>query len=354
MQNLNLLFYKIFYSKLGADKKTFDEDVEKKGKILTSSKFYKEDYHSFDEDIAPQKLWFRTVYPGLLVGTGYAHGVESEADIKVGFSFDFVTGQPYIPASSVKGLLRSYFDHPDVIRAFLEEELTDKVVRALMLDIFEENERSADKTDIFFDAVIRCGDKKGCVLGFDSITPHGKDLTKSPNPIKIIKVLPDVVFEFSFNIKDSIIETENGSQTISKESKLKLFNNILINFGIGAKTNVGYGILEEVKEDELKDYSYPDRAATVVSRPSPSFARRDTFAAPSGQIDFEAGKVYEAVVRGGNERRIFIRIDGKACKCFLSRNYVKDELKDNDKVNVTHLYADDYGNHCFKYLGKVR
>ena len=191
----------------------------------------------------------KTAYPGLLAGTGYAHGVDSASDIKLGFSLDYVTGQPYIPGSSVKGLLRSYFSYPDVIREFLGKDLTDKEVKALMLDIFEENDRSAADTDIFFDAVIRRGDENGRILGFDAITPHGEDLTKNPVPIKMIKILPDVVIEFSFRLNPSKI----GEYEISPEEKTNLFKEILCTFGIGAKTNVGYGVLAPVSSFSVGD-----------------------------------------------------------------------------------------------------
>ena len=50
-----------------------------------------------------------TAYPGVLIGTGNPHEISMENAIKCGFSFDYVTGLPYIPGSSIKGMLRSYF-----------------------------------------------------------------------------------------------------------------------------------------------------------------------------------------------------------------------------------------------------
>ena len=55
----------------------------------------------------------QTRYPGLLIGVGNSHGSGGEADIDLGFTFDYVTGCPYIPGSSVKGVLRSAFEHTD-------------------------------------------------------------------------------------------------------------------------------------------------------------------------------------------------------------------------------------------------
>ncbi len=252
MENLNLLFYKTFYSKLGREKGLFENDLAAKANKLVASKFYEEDYKSvvIDPVIAPNKLLMKTLYPGLLVGTGYAHGVSAESDIKLGFSFDYVTGQPYIPGSSVKGLLRSYFEHTEVIKCLLGKECTDKFVSDLKHVIFEGDDELFDKKDIFFDAVVRCGDKNGNVMGYDNITSHGDDLTKNPIPIKMLKIMPDVILEFSFRLNDSEID---GTKITAKE-KEELFKNILCQFGIGAKTNVGYGALEEAAESEINTY----------------------------------------------------------------------------------------------------
>ena len=365
MENLNLLFYKTFYSKLGDDswfdekKKitVFENDIAAKSKKLISAKFYKEDYKPVCKDIAPDKFMLKTAYPGLLAGTGYAHGVDSASDIKLGFSIDYVTGQPYIPGSSVKGLLRSYFSYPDVIRELLGKDLAAKEVKALMLDIFEENDRSAADTDIFFDAVIRRGDENGRILGFDAITPHGEDLTKNPVPIKMIKILPDVVIEFSFRLNPSKI----GEYEISPEEKTNLFKEILCTFGIGAKTNVGYGVLESYNETELAGYKWPEKnksfSATKPTTEKPNYNNnRET---QTKSIDFVKGEIYEAVVNGGNEKKIFIKIKDKPYKCFIYKDRVQAKLKvgekleDGDKIKVSFFKVDDYGNCCFNYEGKI-
>lgn len=359
MENLNLLFYKTFYTKLG-DNTWFDEknkitvfehDIAKKSKRLVDSKFYKEDYKPVCEDIASERFMLKTAYPGLLVGTGYAHGVDSEIDTKVGFSFDYVTGQPYIPGSSVKGLLRSYFKHEEVITALLGDSGID--VKALEKSIFgTQDEASDDGVDIFFDAVIRHGDEKGRVMGYDAITPHGEDLTKNPVPIRIIKILPNVVFEFSFRLQDSVI----GEKTTTKQQKQKLFEEILRYFGIGAKTNVGYGVLEEYKKEDLNIYKWPDRSekASPVNPVQTTLCKHERSVVPSEKTEFETNKVYEAIVNGGNNKKIYIKIEGKNCRCFIWKDRVKIKLEDGDRIKVSFFRADDYGNYCFNCAGKLQ
>lgn len=306
MENLNLLFYKTFYTKLGHGK-AFETDVGNKAKKLVSSKFYKEDYKPVCNQIAPEKFMLKTSYPGLIVGTGYAHGVDAEDDIKVGFSFDYVTGQPYIPGSSVKGLLRSYFAYPEAIGCFLADTEID--VKALEKSIFGTNgESDDDGVDTFFDAIVRCGDKNGKVMGFDAITPHGDDLTKNPTPIKILKVMPDVVFEFSFNLKNSVI----GEKIITVEQKKNLFIKLLINFGIGAKTNVGYGVLSEVFDKDLEEYIWPNRNATAHRFAQVSHRESQTVdvAAIKGNEKPVQGKAYNCIVNGIKDFGIFVVIEG--------------------------------------------
>ena len=80
-------------------------------------------------------------------------------------------------------------------------------------------------------------------VGDDYITPHN-NIIKNPIPILMMKVLPDVVFEFRFKLSNIKI----GEITITAEDKKHLFTKILSVLGVGAKTNVGYGNLIEYKE----------------------------------------------------------------------------------------------------------
>ncbi len=226
MRNLNLFFNKTYYSGFG--EVGFDKQLEKNNLFITSTRFDPTRDYS-PSAVANRTFVLETAYPGLLVGIGLPHGLNSgfDNDIGLGFSFDYVTGQPYIPASSVKGVLRHYFeDHPGVISIGLAEKQLD--VKALTEEIFDDG-------DVFLDAVIKSGDKNGRILSSDYITPHKKD-TKNPIPIQMIKLVPGVQIEFRFKLRDGIL---------SSDAKEALFRRLLMLFGVGAKTNVGYGILRE-------------------------------------------------------------------------------------------------------------
>lgn len=231
MANLNLLFHKIYYDRIGTN--DFEEAVKKSNDAIFGTTFVNStDFRRCELEDA---LTFRmkTKYPGMLIGIGYAHGSgRADDDIKCGFSFDYVSGQPYIPGSSVKGVLRSYFrEHPEAIAEIAK--IAKERVKDLETHIF-------DCSDIFLDAVLYDGDARNRILGKDYITPHSEDGVKNPIPIHIMKVLPDVRFEFRFIVSDF----KQEDFTFTKAQKLELFKTLLTLFGIGAKTNVGYGALE--------------------------------------------------------------------------------------------------------------
>ena len=183
-----------------------------------------------------------TRYPGLMAGIGLSHGTGDKGEIQAGFSLDYVTGAPYIPGSSIKGAVRSAFAHADYIREVLNKQGLD--VAALIDEIFEGKQTVTDengqtverlipipKRDVFYDAY-PMEDGTHNILAMEAITPHDEDITKSPNPIAFIKVLPDVPFVFSFALHDGLI---------TAEEKLTLIQTIIKDLGLGAKTNVGFG-----------------------------------------------------------------------------------------------------------------
>lgn len=194
-----------------------------------------------NENIVPNHFELRTAYPGLLVGTGLPHGFGGKGEAALGLTLDYVTGMPYIPSSSVKGALRSAFVHKDYIKELLKSADID--VANFETSIFgsshsDKSEAKVQGSDIFFDAIIT---STGKILDTDNITSHrhNKDLLElaAPNPITMIRIRPDVTFKFQFQLTDY----EKGKIKITAKQKLGLFKQILIDLGIGAKTNVGYG-----------------------------------------------------------------------------------------------------------------
>ncbi len=190
--------------------------------------------------VLPGELSFdlQTQYPGLLAGTGYCHQGGIQGEVCAGLSLDYVTGSPYLPGSSVKGALRAAFEHEGYIRELLQDDSAD--VLALECNIFghrreKETGSAGCSQDVFLDAYPVQYDTNG-LLDLENITPHHVSENwelSDPIPLTFLKIRPDVVFRFRFLLADSM--------GLVAEEKLALFRKILLDLGIGAKTNVGFG-----------------------------------------------------------------------------------------------------------------
>lgn len=196
------------------------------------------------EDLHPD-VWFdlTTIYPGLLIGSGLAHGTGMDQDLKIGLSFDYTTGLPYVAGSAVKGVLRSLFPSGDSDEsnrqiAYLCEKcpkVKPDEWRVITKELFDVNGSEVKRSrPIFFDAmIVATANKEGKILGDDFITPH-KSPIKHPIPLQFLKVLPAVTFRFAFRIGEAV-----GSLQVNEIGQL--FQSILLDVGVGAKTHVGYG-----------------------------------------------------------------------------------------------------------------
>ena len=207
----------------------------------------------------------RVQAPGLLIGSGLAHGLPgSEEDVKTGLQFDYTSGLPVIPGSSVKGVIRSAFPTIKEDKEQSNEADAEKLnyIKSLIAnipefsalgledkDILELGNQMFNHGDIFADALLvgygtrmkQHGPVKQ-VLTEDYITPHTGGPLAQPVPIKIVKVAPGVTFAFCFKFN----ETKIGAKVVSASMKKALCAAILQGLGVGAKTNVGYGVLKEV------------------------------------------------------------------------------------------------------------
>lgn len=207
----------------------------------------------------------RVQAPGLLIGSGLAHGLPgSEEDVKTGLQFDYTSGLPVIPGSSVKGVIRSAFPTIKEDKEQSNEADAEKLnyIKSLIADIpefsslvledkdiLELGNQMFNHGDVFADALLvgygtrmkQHGPVKQ-VLTEDYITPHTGGPLAQPIPIKIVKVAPGVTFAFCFKFN----ATKIGDKEVTAEMKESLCTAILQDLGIGAKTNVGYGVLKRI------------------------------------------------------------------------------------------------------------
>lgn len=180
----------------------------------------------------------KIIYPGLVTGIGINHEATIEGEFKLGVHFDWTYGMPVVYGSSVKGVLRSYFEE------FYNQTDGQPSVEDAFDDIFNGGKKSIYQRDIFFDAVLVNADEQGRILCSDSITPHGDNPLKNPIPITFLKIAPGCKLEFRFKLVDTVIVKDDKALILTAAQKLGIFKTILTTVGIGAKTNVGYGQLK--------------------------------------------------------------------------------------------------------------
>ncbi|MCB0526214.1 MAG: type III-B CRISPR module RAMP protein Cmr6 [Saprospiraceae bacterium] len=272
MKNAGWHFYRAYYDVLTMDSKLLENFV-KDGKFFNSQSNKNEEEEKFFYDSNRPLLEFKfsnsasayfmakggfslkTTYPGLLIGSGYGHQTGTQGEFKLGFFFDHTTGLPCIPGSSVKGLLRSAFPGDKeakekkamkirFVQALLKQINSKLILSAEEIGELERNIFEGEKTermhgqDVFLDAFPEKGARSDLLFADDYITPH-PDALKNPKPVRFMKIRPGVQFRFNFILHPVTI----GKHNITAAEKEALFKRILEQFGIGAKTNTGYGQL---------------------------------------------------------------------------------------------------------------
>ena len=117
-----------------------------------------------------------------------------------------------------------------------DENLVLRLEKEIFMGINDQDKPlSVYDRDIFMDALLMGGHSDFFFLKSDYITPH-KSPFKDPLPIQFLKLAPESTLKFFFKLKDGVI---------TAKQKLLLFKVILLDRGIGAKTNVGYGQFSE-------------------------------------------------------------------------------------------------------------
>ena len=229
-KNMHYVFHREYFDGLEFLSKNA-QDVEERNQAVFSFAFPKEDLFAGLREM-PDFHAFQlvTTYPGLLIGMGNPHDAKLDGAIKLGFSFDYVTGLPYLPGSSLKGVLRSRFpgkyngeektDREILIGAYLGRDDID--AETLETELFEND-------NIFLGAFPT--DWPDGMLSLEYITPHKE--FQDPVPISLLKIKPNVCFEFGFLLRDAT--QIDAAQTCA------LFRELIMESGAGAKTNVGFG-----------------------------------------------------------------------------------------------------------------
>lgn len=251
--NLQYLFEVDYYKDLLKTDSEAENHMKKCKDKLMKAEFTRitESYDKLDQLDGVVSFQLKTCAPGLLIGIGNAHGTKGKnEDIQMGMSMDYVTGYPYIPGTTVKGIIRSAFKKfPEEICNWLGWEYKgkgEKNLEDLKKKIFEpDSEKEFAKKDIFFDAyIVKADEYRRTFIDTDNITPHinkknpAESIFKSPEAITtMLKVRPNITFEFKIRMSDG------GKIKNSEKNRKDLYQNLLCELGIGAKTNLGYGFM---------------------------------------------------------------------------------------------------------------
>lgn len=177
----------------------------------------------------------------------FVTGLGGHSVYETGITLHHVYGIPYIPASSIKGVLRSW-----IIYAQFENNERDALRDETFCHVFGCPAESAlgkahQGKVIFFDAL----PIKSPTIEPDIMNPHypkwyggtGAPVdTDSPNPVFFLTV-KDTPFQFILGSK----QWNLGSKTFWDGKTLGWWlENALVEHGIGAKTAVGYGYMKPV------------------------------------------------------------------------------------------------------------
>ncbi|MBK9302247.1 MAG: type III-B CRISPR module RAMP protein Cmr6 [Bacteroidetes bacterium] len=317
-----------------------------------------------------KSIMLKTTYPGLLIGTGLKHEISAIGEAKLGFHFDFSTGLPSIPGSSIKGLLRSAFPGwclneigdeikwaktyyiesviesctIDDIEIKFEQDIElknelQKKINALEMFLFEGKIPSIGNDDsysflandpfwkpisiynrcLFLDAFIVKATSN--LMYADTLAPHHPEKPESsdllnPIPLSFIKIAPEVHFQFNFKL------FEYQDYNIGKINFI--FKQILIHLGVGAKTNVGYGQLIESGERPIVADGTSTASTAVnielIVRPFP------------GEFNSKLAPLfeYEGRIVGNKKDKYFIEIIIDSTKAIYSK-----KLQALDRNNIS-------------------
>lgn len=166
----------------------------------------------------------------LVVGLGGQNALETDLRVHP------LYGIPYLPASAVKGLTSAY-----VAVELLAEAAHNRELRATVERIFGEQDHAG--SIIFFDAPPAVGLR----LDLDIVNPHYPDYYRDttyqkppsddqgPVPIPFLTVAASSVFHFAVAPRPGVA-AENDV-----EIALAWLQQALRDYGLGAKTNSGYG-----------------------------------------------------------------------------------------------------------------
>lgn len=198
------------------------------------------------------------------LATPYVSGLGGSHPTETGFILDRNTGLPYVPASSIKGVLRlahalNLAEHsPEMVRQCpegFEIPDTEESMRKYFGDTDAGKESAVRGQLVFLDAF----PAKLPTLKRDIMNPHfcgyynGDNPpveTENPNPIMFMSVMEGIEFKFRVLAQPladgATVATAFGDG--DRKKILEMFRRAGEELGFGAKTSVGYGRMTNVTD----------------------------------------------------------------------------------------------------------
>ncbi len=170
----------------------------------------------------------------LLFGVGYSHPLE------IGFTFDWTTGLPIIPGSSLKGVARS-FASDNKQQCDVDDALIDKIFGP------KDSEHAGQ---IIFLPAYPCLTDEQEFLDLDVMTPHYAPYYQDPqnnppadwySPVPLHFLTVPAGIKYCFRLADRLnLGWKETDSDLLKKAK-QLLSSALKEQGVGAKTSVDYG-----------------------------------------------------------------------------------------------------------------
>lgn len=282
----------------GSIKKFFLQEINNQNII----KEFKEFYNKFKERVKKQKeslkkIGYEDIFSSKLK-TAYrlVVGLGSGSVFETSLTLHHIFGIPYIPASALKGVVRSV-SFWEIAKSQIEKNQNlniEEFLKEFQKKLYDENISNFDTEEIIIHKILfGTQEFKGLLIFLDSypeinketnketnkennnfdifeldvMTPHYQEYyTKTqtpgdwenPNPITFLTVKKGIPFEFNVLIDKHRLQEIEKNKIIPEKviEKLKNYQELknkvkrwlelaLKEFGVGAKTRLGYGIFQE-------------------------------------------------------------------------------------------------------------
>ncbi|UNC93163.1 type III-B CRISPR module RAMP protein Cmr6 [Candidatus Contubernalis alkaliaceticus] len=269
---IDQLWYRVHYFQQNSLQKDSDKRLVKLNKKISLSsraKLILEEILSVKQFIASKysschefKIYEGRLQNKMVHGMGSAHVRETSITLHP------LYGIPYIPASSIKGIVRNwviqaYFNGKEDFLIIEEDHLSEdqKQVKILFIDLFgTEESRGAI---CFYDAFV----EQNVQLVPDVLTVHFKDYYKgeappgddqSTLPLSFY-VIENNSFEFVLSVTKGCLKTKHSGLLPSQLAEVAgvWLEKALTEQGVGSKTSSGYGLFssfEDITSQRLEEY----------------------------------------------------------------------------------------------------